>query len=361
MKDKPRISFTNLRKDIKPAGVEQNPTLVIDATGVGFGGLALFLGKFLENIPADKKLSLHVIGFETASKQVEFIDRWKLIGKSSYELFKLRRIPNSILFSVSPSISTLAWIGKPIVQNINDLQSFLPNVQVNLFKRIYRWVVYSLVLRIASGITSISHETKRRIPLSSHAKKSVKVVYLSGELASDQKIEFYDFLVIAHSEHKRANYIIDLLSNEKFKDKSVAILGSRYSSTKVSKCRSFVRTVHTFSDLSDTEYSDLFFMSKSIVLFSVVGSEGFGLPIAQSIFANKGSFISQDPALMEISKGYSLILTGDIEVDRMTMANSPKSLTNEKNVFTSRSWKDVVDDFLEFILEIQVDSGNSRI
>jgi len=357
MINKMRFNCVEIKRQKESIRIQQKIHLIIDATGVGFGGLRYFLDKVIANIPRDENLSVHVIGSDLDSNQVNVTNRWKLLFYSAYKLIKLRKTPNSILFSISPSICSLAWFGKPIIQNINDLQSFLPKVKINLFKRAYRWAVYSLVLRIASGITSISHETKGKIPELFRSKKKINVIYLSGELSSAQKLESYDFLIIAHSRHKRANYILELLSHERFRDKSVAILGREYSPTKMLTCGSFVKNLQTFINLSDDDYADLFYASKSIVMFSEIGSEGFGLPIAQAIYAKKNSFISQDPALKEISKGCSLVLINDINADRNTLAHLPREMRSHENVFMSRSWKDVADDFLRYILMIYQDSN----
>ena len=360
MINKIRFNFIEIRRQKKSIRIEQKVHLIIDASGVGFGGLRYFLDKVIANISSDENLSVLVIGSNLDSNQVGVTNRWKLLFHSAYKLIRLRKTPNSVLFSISPSICSLTWFGKPIIQNINDLQSFLPKVRINLFKRAYRWAVYSLVLRIASGITSISYETKGKIPELFRVKKKINVIYLSGELSSAQKLQSYDFLIVAHSRHKRADYILELLSHEKFRGKSVAILGREYSQAKMLTCGSFVKNLQTFYNLSDDDYADLFYSSKSIVMFSEIGSEGFGLPIAQAIYAKKNSFISQDPALMEVSKGCSSILFNDVNADRNTLANLPREMMSQENVFMSRSWKDVADDFLRYILMIYQDSSKLK-
>lgn len=323
--------------------------LVIDASGVGFGGLKLFLDKILLNIPNNEDFAVSVIGAEAHSHDFR-VGKWKTLLISTYKIMKLRKSSNSILFSMSPSICSLAWIGRPMIQNINDFQSFLPQVQVSIFKRVYRWLIYQLVLRISSGITTISFETKNRLLEFYEAKKETRIIYLSGEIPHSTASPIYDFLIIAHSKHKRANYILELFSHESFRDKRIAIIGREFNPSILSNCSAFVCELRSFENISDDEYAELLCRSEAIIMFSEIGSEGFGLPIAQAIYSRKRSYISEDPALVEVSQGSSLILINDVNADRKVLVNNSNRVPSEDNLFVTRSWKNVTDEFFNQIM-----------
>ena len=240
-----------------------------------------------------------------------------------------------------------------MVQNFNDFQSFSDNLKLSILKREYRWIVYKLNLRLATCITTISQTTKINLLNIFNPVKAVKVILLSGELPRLRIVDEFDFLVIAHSSHKNAAYILNLLSNDTFFSKmKIAVLGNYYS-MEGSLPQSFSELNLTrFGKVSDSEYVHLINSSKVIVMNSEVGTEGFGLPIGQSIYLSKSSVISQDPALVEIGEKCSFQLSGIQNLDVEILKNAYEALPGFNSIYNNRMWCDVATEIVQLCNKI---------
>ena len=331
--------------------------LIIDATGVGFGGLTLLFQKTLDEIEMYNEITTIVVGGPTVvTKNTRVVQKRKsknsrliAILSSFFYLLSLRRKRNALLFSLSPSLSSIAWLRKPFVQEINDLQSFNSKVKISTFLRLYRRICYYFSLQIATKVITISQNSKQEIIKHFNLRKSIDVIPLSGEIPKMNLENIYDFLIIAHSQHKNAGYVVQLLDVDKFAGCNVAILGDTVLAKKVTsrQFQSDRPRFHAFSKISDNEYYALLNASKVVVMNSEPGTEGFGLPVAQAIFAGKNVVTSNDRALQETGLGSSLILTGDISQDRQILYGAITVANSSNSIFLERTWKEVVSDMVD--------------
>ena len=235
-----------------------------------------------------------------------------------------------------------------MVQNFNDFQSFNENLKISTLKREYRRIVYKLNLRLATCMTTISQTTKINLLNIFNPVKAIKVIPLSGEITRLRVVNEFDFLVIAHSTHKNATYILNLLSNDPFLSKmKIAVLGN-YFSTEGSIPQSFSElNLSRFGKISDDEYVHLINSSKVIVMNSEVGTEGFGLPIGQSIYLLKSSVISRDPALVEIGENCSFELSGTQSLDEEILKKAHETLSEFNSIYKNRKWFDVALEIVQ--------------
>lgn len=241
-----------------------------------------------------------------------------------------------------------------MVQNFNDFQSFNQNIQLSFTKRTYRRLVYRVSIHLASSITCISQTTKSNLLAMFITEKAIKVIELSGEIPMLQVTEEFDFLVIAHSSHKNAGYVLELMSQDSFlSQKRIAVLG-KYLANDVSLLRTKSKmNLKRFEAISEKEYIYLINSSKVIVMNSEIGTEGFGLPIAQAIFLGKSSVISQDPALIEIGENCSIQLTGTQHLDREILKEACETPFKIISNFKDRAWFDVVGEIVGVSKEVR--------
>lgn len=342
--------MTNLKTDLS--------TLLVDCTGVGFGGLTEASSQVLLNLASLKSYKILVVtdNLELAIKvrhpniKVKLFTRFRILNLMNSFLWILciRLTKKSEYFlSFSPSLPSLAMGRHEGVQFVNDLQ-FL--TQSHGIKYLYKRLILNLVIRNTKKIAVISDATRLRLDSYKQIKSQIRTIYLSGELKI--KIEtaptpLYDFLVIGHSIHKRGEKFLEICRNNRmFNARIVFLQGQRHVD---------VQKFHELKNLtfrgavSSDEYASLLANSRSLVMFSEPGTEGFGLPVAQALYLGRKTIISGDPALSEISMGSSRILDEEVDLITLEQLNLDSVENQMKWPLRDRTWLNVAADVNEYL------------
>jgi len=179
--------------------------------------------------------------------------------------------------------------------------------------------------------------------------KEISVLPLSGEIPRTFDEDKYDFLIVGHSQHKGASYPLNILQNEIFAGSRIAVLGVEGRYQLETELNASHLTYSFFSNVTDNEIFEIMNNSKVIIMNSKFGTEGFGLPVAQGIYLNKNVVTSRDPALLETGKGYSHFFSGNINQDTDILIAAVGSPSNFKNLYSYRTWEDVMGDLLDIL------------
>lgn len=327
--------------------------VLIDATGVGYGGLRRLTAE-LEKQLTKSGVSFHIVHREavTGSSQRATISS---LLKAMHYVFS-SRAKYDVLLSLSPSIVGIAWLGKKTVSNFNDFQSFLTNYELDPLRRAYRRLVYRIAWQLASAVTTISQHTAADVRRRYGVAKPIEVVPLSGALEIPPNLEHlqpeFDFLLPGHSAHKRVELALQALTFDRLKDTTALVLaGPREQELNGLVSRLGLNDrVKVFGALSNVDYVQTLMSGRALVLLSF--GEGYGLPVAEALFLHKAVVISQDQALVET--GGDAVLIADVDdienvVRTMSAALSQSHSSDgyeQPHPIRERTWADVAQEFI---------------
>jgi len=296
---------------------------IIDASGVGIGGIGLFLEGVVNNWPSNddllivgvgsgqtthfqknKKSSLKVI---TVSK-----NRFIGIGQTALAIYQ-NRSENSRILAMSPSICSLFYGNRSTVI-VHDFMFIDKPEFVPKSIRIYRRISYNISIRKSKKIIFVSQTTKNRFhhiwphsvkensiisPTCGLVAKLQPIPYLQKALHAGRKI----VVVPAHSPNKGMSFV----------NKALPLLDENLLVVFLTGLKTFLpedqyepeRNVLELGWLSDAEYSWLLNNASCLVFLSEY--EGFGIPIIEAKQVGLPVVISKEAALIETSNGYAII------------------------------------------------------
>lgn len=334
--------------------------LLIDASGVGYGGLTR-LANELDTALTASKVPHRTIWRASSSAKNRSGAGLDLL-RAFVLAFKLRKSYDTML-CLSPSIVALAWWGKHVIVNYNDLQTFIPGFEVSASKRAYRYLIYKLLWLNADLVTAISHTTADGLTALFGQKKVVEVIPLCGELSegvppeqalNDRIPEAVNFVIPAHSKHKRAELALAALASDELSDATALLLaGPRLDElTRTCAALGVEGRVAVLGHLSDSQYRQTLTRAGTLVMLSY--GEGFGIPVAEALTLGKNVVTSNDPALRETACGLGFSV--DPENRRQLISRLVESLNSDEGSdqiiypLRDRSWHDVAEDYLRMCM-----------
>jgi len=333
---------------------------VIDASGAYSGGLKFFAEKIYQSAQKSNYDRVTFLSPELEANTSGKGILYRFMGSKNHKiqllvsLFRalyLKRDPAIRVLSISPSITNLVWRNSLTIQNLNDAQSFMEEVNVSRLIRLYRKLMVKFAIKFASEITTISESAKNSLTEIFSFPNDIHVVKLSGEIEKFRTSNFVDLIVLAHSAHKNADQVLSFLNDEQFIGYRVLILGRFFQPELKTQLNNKGVICYEAEQLDDDSFALLINACNCLVMNSLKGSEGYGLPVAQALFLGKAVVTSGDPALAELGAEEKFVFGTSVDENRQ-MIHQTLSITNSTEKAPSkRLWLNVWEEYEKFLIK----------
>lgn len=257
---------------------------------------------------------------------------------------------NDLVISISPSVTSVLVPNRKLVCFFNDFQSFDKNIQISPIVRTYRRWIYWVMAKKSRNVVLISENSQKEFRTRYRRAQKTNVLLLSGEVEQQDTQKVFDYAVVAHSKHKRAELVLEAISTDPTLQTSKILL---LAGPRQKELQSFVSRFHATLDVlvlgavTDRQYEEKVGSARVLVIASI--GEGFGLPAAQAIFRNQNLVTSLDAALLEVSKDYGIAAD---PLDKQSFSKALKTslhASHSQSIYSRRTWREVQGD-LENIL-----------
>jgi len=274
---------------------------------------------------------------------------------------RLRRY--DVRIDTAPAFRMLTRARKHIVI-VHDLNFLVPEVHdISRKQYWYRKVLHHWTLRRVDRIVVNSHATLREIErfLPSAAPKvrvlPLPVDYLAEHIRDDVRhsgsSESVRLLSFGHAANKGVDRLLELMA-----------MDSRYSLTVVSpqdKWQEFWASsverlqlsdrIHLLAGLSDEDLADEYHRADVFCMLSTY--EGYGLPVAESLYLARPTVVSDLPVLAETSRGAATVAGSDaaslLAALQAAQARPRQHWLDSAELFRDWTWRTWTDDMLEGI------------
>jgi hypothetical protein len=342
-------------------------TTLIDASGVGIGGISLILNEVVKNWPQNEPLILigvvkgkekDFVQFHHRDVQVFTVSKNRILGIFQTLLLglKVRSSVSSILL-MSPTLTAVSY-KKNTTVIIHDFMYIDKPEFVSRLNRLYRKISYRISIRKCQQIIFVSEATKHRFDSIWPAinRKSLIIVPVVNLVTILEKIEFLEneilagkklVVVPAHSRNKGHKFVEDCRKYLDDTIKLVFLTGGEYerSASPLNDSGSSVYLPW----ISNQQYSWLLHNSSCMVFLSEY--EGFGIPVIEAKYVGLPLLISKDPALIETAAGYG------VSID----PNRPQYVGKEINklvgeskripIAPQKTWQETTHELFSFVTD----------
>jgi glycosyltransferase involved in cell wall biosynthesis len=337
--------------------------IIIDASGVGIGGIGVFLEEVVKNWPA--KDDLLVIGVtesrarnlhraQNGGLKIITVSENRFLGLLMSIFAAYRNYgSNTKILSMSPSLTSLAFRKKDtvIIHDFMflDAPQFVPRIN-----RIYRKASNTISLKKSKKFIFVSATTASRylqmrnrdfkeftiISPTCGLKEITKAIpILNDALKNERKI----VVVPAHSANKGVNHIKKSLPYFDEEILIVLLTGNKRLQANMQSQDKIMR----LGWISDEEYSWLLRSASCLAFLS--DYEGFGIPIIEAMQVGLPLVISSDPALMETAKEYGLVVQSNSPIEVGHAINLISRSGKKTAVQPKKSWTQVTLQIARYI------------
>ncbi|MFY1695005.1 glycosyltransferase [Solwaraspora sp. WMMA2101] len=278
---------------------DERRVTVLDASGVGPGGITRMLREVVRHWPTDHDLRIVAAppGFEAATGVVVSHQAGGRAGTIAAATAVLRRQRSGRILSLSPSIA-VAGARLPVATIVHDVAFRLWPAGLSRSVRAYRRCSYATALRRSSALLCVSDRTRHDLlGLYGVAGDRATVWHPGSDLAAPgvgPPLPAEYVLVAGHAPHKGVELAIEAVRAVPRYTLVVLTGGTRHFRDDSG------RTV--FLDrLDDAAYAATVAGAAAFLMPSHF--EGFGLPAAEALALGVPTIVSPDPALHEATAG----------------------------------------------------------
>jgi glycosyltransferase involved in cell wall biosynthesis len=312
---------------------------VLDASGVGPGGITRMLQELVRHWPAGHDLRLVAAprGFDGPTDIVVSRQSGGRSGTIAAAAAALRRERRGRILSLSPSAAVVG-ARLPVTTIVHDLAFRLWPHGLSRSVRGYRRLSYATALRRSTGLLCVSDRTRHDLlGLYGVTGERATVWHPGSDLTAAGVAPPLpaDYLVVAgHAPHKGVELAIEAVRSVPRYTLVVLTGGTRHFHDDTG------RTV--FLDrLDDAEYAATVAGAAAFLMPSHF--EGFGLPAAEALALGTPTIISPDPALHEATGGAAIRMR-NWSVEALVEALGRISKPGPVAV---RSWQQATADLVE--------------
>jgi glycosyltransferase involved in cell wall biosynthesis len=338
---------------------------IIDASGVGIGGIRLFLEGVVKNWPPNEDLLVvgvergyasHLQKNKKSSLRVIEVSKNRVIGICQTALaINQNRSKNSRILAMSPSICSLIY-GDNSTLMVHDFMFIDKPEFVSKSIRIYRRISYNISIRKCKKLIFVSETTKNRFyDLWPRSSKMNSVISPTCDLSIDlQPIQYLQkalkvgckiVVVPAHSANKGMCFVEKSLS---ILDTSLLVVFLTGLKIPLPDDKYMHQSnILKLGWLSDNEYSWLLNNASCLVFLSEY--EGFGIPIIEAKQVGLPVVISNDPALIETSNSYAVIVDPFSPRDVSNAINTAVKVGKRIPVKPEKDWHQVAAEIEQFL------------
>ncbi|NES30896.1 glycosyltransferase [Micromonospora terminaliae] len=351
--------------------VAEPTTTVVDASGVGPGGITRTLTEVVRHWPAGQRLVVvaapagwqlpagHVAEVELLSRQVA--GRGQAIGRAAASLRAItgRLKPGARVLSMSPSAAILGS-RLPVTTVVHDLAFRLWPHDLSAAVRRYRQISYGTAVRRSSLLICVSARTRHDLAgLYAVPEERTAVWHPGSDLAAspgdppaplvELRRRGGSWLVVAgHAPHKGVELAVDALPSLPGQVLVVLTGGNRVQRYDDAVRRAGVADRVLFLDhLPESQYAATVGGAAAFLMPSHF--EGYGLPAAEALRLGTPTVVSPDPALHEATGGRAVRMTAwtpQALVAAVTEAAARPRPTPDRH---GRSWRTSVAELADLI------------
>ena len=335
--------------------------LLVDASGVGTGGISTYLKAILQNWP--KRDQIVVVGLrKSLIAEIELessiicvpVNTNRLIGilTTFIQILRYQNKADLILLA-GPSITSLAYRRKAIAI-IHDFMFIDKKEFVSWQSRLYRILSNWSTLNKCQKIVLVSQFTANRY-FSLYGNKNRESLILSPTACLSKIMDPIDqvanlifsgmkiVVVPAHSSNKGSKWAIQSLP---YLAPNVVLVLLTGKSKRHEKRDDIGNRIVFLNWISREQYSWLLSIASCMLFLSEY--EGFGIPVLECKAVGLPIIISEEPSLVEASQGYASIVKQEDSKQVAEHVNSIMNSDYEKKAFPIPSWGELIGKLSHF-------------